>query len=73
MVEVAHSKPRAPKKPSPIRFFHKSAPFFNLTLESKHPIAYKGIIYPTAQHVFQAMKVRIEYPDYELPLTTATF
>ncbi|VDC01847.1 unnamed protein product [Peniophora sp. CBMAI 1063] len=48
---------------SAIRFFKESRAYFNLTNESKHPIAYKGCIYPTAQHAFQALKFLPKYPD----------
>ncbi|KZV77052.1 DUF1768-domain-containing protein [Peniophora sp. CONT] len=62
MLEVAQELPRVGKQP-PIRLFESRAPYFNLTNESRHPVAYKGRIYPTAQHVFQAMKFLPKYPD----------
>ncbi|KAH8996599.1 hypothetical protein EDB92DRAFT_1840829 [Lactarius akahatsu] len=41
---------------TPIFFYHRGKPFFEFTNFSLHSIEYDGRIYPTAEHLFQALK-----------------
>ncbi|KAI0254487.1 DUF1768-domain-containing protein, partial [Lactifluus subvellereus] len=41
---------------SPICFYHRRKPFFEFTNFSLHSVEYEGKIYPTAEHLFQALK-----------------
>lgn len=40
----------------PIYFYHKDAPYYEFTNFYSHPIRFNGFTYPTAEHLFQAMK-----------------
>lgn len=42
--------------PSRIRFYTKGEPYYWLSNSSEYPVYYDGIKYPTAEHLFQAMK-----------------
>lgn len=39
-----------------IRFYDRGAPFFAFTNFSPHPILVGGLLWPTSEHYFQAMK-----------------
>ncbi|KAF8273495.1 DUF1768-domain-containing protein [Lactarius quietus] len=41
---------------TPIFFYHRGKPYFEFTNFSLHSIEYDGRIYPTAEHLFQALK-----------------
>lgn len=43
----------------PILFYDKNDPFYEFTNFSPHEVIYKGKRYPTSEHLFQALKVRI--------------
>lgn len=40
----------------PIYFYESDKPYYEFTNFSNHPIEYHGLIYPTAEHLFQAFK-----------------
>lgn len=48
---------------TPIFFYHRSKPFFEFTNFSLHSVEYDGRIYPTAEHLFQALKFVPTNPD----------
>lgn len=39
-----------------ITFSHESGPFFELSNYAPYPVTYRGKVYPTAEHLFQARK-----------------
>ena len=43
----------------PVLFYDKNDPFYEFTLFSPHDVTYKGKRYPTGEHLFQALKVRV--------------
>ena len=42
-----------------IFFYHEHEPYFGFTNFSHHPVGYKGIMYPTSEHLFQCLKVNV--------------
>ena len=48
-----------------ILFYHKHRPYYGFTNFSPHKITYEGKIYPTSEHLFQAMKVW-QIPSYSI-------
>lgn len=46
-------------KTAPILFYEKNNPFYEFTNFSPHGVIYKGKKYPTSEHLFQALKVRV--------------
>ncbi|KAI0277037.1 DUF1768-domain-containing protein [Russula aff. rugulosa BPL654] len=53
--ETAH-RPTTRISEDPIYFYDSDKPYFEFTNFSNHPIEYHGVIYPTAEHLFQAFK-----------------
>ncbi|KAL4075067.1 hypothetical protein V8B97DRAFT_1868361 [Scleroderma yunnanense] len=47
----------------PIYFYEKSAPFYEFTNFSSHPVHYKGKRYPTSEHLFQSFKFIDDHPN----------
>ena len=45
-------------QPQRILFYHKHDPHYGFTNFSDHPVTYQGKVYPTSEHLFQALKVR---------------
>lgn len=41
-----------------IFFYDKTKPYYGFTNFSGHPVVYRGNMYPTSEHLFQAFKVR---------------
>ncbi|VDC01880.1 unnamed protein product [Peniophora sp. CBMAI 1063] len=53
----------AGRSPQTIYFYDKNQPYYFLTNFSPHPVEWKERIYPTAEHLFQAVKFIHQYPD----------
>ncbi|KAF8504552.1 DUF1768-domain-containing protein [Russula emetica] len=53
--ETAH-RPTTRIPEDPIYFYDSDKPYFEFTGFSNHPIEYHGLVYPTAEHLFQAFK-----------------
>ncbi|KAI0056242.1 DUF1768-domain-containing protein [Artomyces pyxidatus] len=47
----------------PILFYHRGHPFFEFTNFSEHSIIHHSLVYPTAEHLFQAYKFFQTRPD----------
>lgn len=45
--------------PKKILFYHAHDPYYGFTNFSPDPIQYNGKTYPTSEHLFQSMKVRL--------------
>ncbi|KAL1740309.1 hypothetical protein HDZ31DRAFT_68060 [Schizophyllum fasciatum] len=43
-------------QPQRILFYHKHDPHYGFTNFSDHPVTYQGKVYPTSEHLFQALK-----------------
>jgi len=48
---------------APICFYDKSKGYYEFTNFSPHPVKYKGNIYPTSEHLYQAFKFMNKYPE----------
>ncbi|EIM82303.1 DUF1768-domain-containing protein [Stereum hirsutum FP-91666 SS1] len=46
-----------------ILFYHQGAPYYGFTNFSAHPIEYLNRVYPTSEHLFQALKFMKNDPD----------
>ena len=49
-------------RPRPILFYHKHEPHYGFTNFSNHSVKYEGRVYPTSEHLFQSLKVRVPLP-----------
>ncbi|EIM82324.1 DUF1768-domain-containing protein [Stereum hirsutum FP-91666 SS1] len=47
----------------PILFYHRTEPHFGFTNFSAHLVEYDGRVYPTSEHLFQALKFLRHRPD----------
>jgi hypothetical protein len=57
-----HGRPKNdanPPKPKRILFYDKDDPYFEFTNFARYPVVWQGKRYPTSEHLFQAMKVRM--------------
>lgn len=52
-----------------IRFFEPNEPYYCLTNYSPHQVNYKGKVYPTGQHLYQALKVSRQKRKDEVDLS----
>lgn len=43
-----------------ITFYHKGDPYYGFTNFSAHVVGYEGKTYPTAEHLFQSLKVTLK-------------
>jgi ribA/ribD-fused uncharacterized protein len=60
-------------KPKEILFYHRHQPHFGFTNFSPDPVQYKGKMYPTSEHLFQAMKFLEHRPDIAEYIRTDCF
>lgn len=56
-----------------ILFYHKHEPYFGFTNFSNHPVGYKGVMYPTSEHLFQCLKVNVVCYRLSFSLTILQF
>jgi len=54
-------KPSKPRRR--ILFYHASDPYYGFTNFSPDPVEYKGKLYPTSEHLFQALKFMDRRPE----------
>ncbi|KIM29440.1 hypothetical protein M408DRAFT_113456 [Serendipita vermifera MAFF 305830] len=56
-------KDRPSSKRKVIYFYKKNKPYYSFTNLSGHHVRYRGRLYPTSEHLFQAMKFMDSSPD----------
>ncbi|KAL6299583.1 hypothetical protein BKA93DRAFT_742118 [Sparassis latifolia] len=60
--EHRRRRPREPE-PQPLLFYNRDEPYYEFTNFSHHPIEFRGRVYPTSEHLFQAHKFLDYHPD----------